>query len=126
MPNEPIGCIFILSIKQNEKLSIVKTINNIEITEKEQQFFQAFESSDFFESGIDSILWDYSVNDLLPYKGKVRSGVISSLSQKELISVYQKERGDIAGTYSLSGKGKEVFCDLFPEYKDQLKPSVSW
>jgi hypothetical protein len=63
--------------------------------------------SDFYENGIDSILWDYSVIENLPYSGKTRSGVISSLEQKNIIWVTKKEKGDIAGTYSLSPEAKK-------------------
>jgi len=85
------------------------------LTEIEKEFFLAFTKSDFFENGLNSIVWDYSVNDLLSYKGKTRSGVISSLSQKNLVVVYQKEKGDIAGTYSLTAEGKELLKSLYPE-----------
>ena len=77
-------------------------------TAKELQFLHAMTQSDFYENGIDSVLWDYSVNDLLPYSGKTRSGVISSLAQKDIISVYKKEKGDIAGTYSLTKHAKSL------------------
>lgn len=92
-----------------------KTANNTagakqttQLTYKELDFIAAFFASDFCEQGEDSIVWDYSVNDFLPYKGKIRSGVISSLEQKDIISVYKKEKGDIAGTYSFTENGKEV------------------
>lgn len=78
-----------------------------ELTEKEIIFLETMTKSDFYENGIDSVLWDYSVNDLLPYQGKIRSGVVSSLSQKGVIHVYQKEKGDIAGTYHLTDEAKQ-------------------
>lgn len=76
------------------------------LTVKEIEFLKAMQASDFYEDGIDSILWDYSVNDLLPYSGKTRSGVVSSLAQKNIIWVTKKEKGDIAGTYCLSPEAK--------------------
>lgn len=75
-------------------------------TEKEIEFLNKMRESDYYENGIDSILWDFSVNDELSYKGKTRSGVVSSLAQKGIISVYRKEKGDNAGTYALTDEAK--------------------
>lgn len=77
-------------------------------TVKELLFLHTMTQSDFYEDGINSVVWDYSVNDDLPYDGKTRSGVISSLAQKNIINVYKKERGDIAGTYSLTNHAKSL------------------
>ena len=77
-------------------------------TVKELLFLHTMTMSDFYENGINSIVWDYSVNDFLPYDGKTRSGVISSLAQKNIIDVYKKGRGDIAGTYSLTEHAKSL------------------
>ncbi|AFF28118.1 gp120 [Sphingomonas phage PAU] len=84
--------------------------NLFSLTEKEIQFLEAFTQSDFFEEGIDSVVWDYSVHDNLPYSGKTRSGVISSLSQKNVLVVSLKEKGEIAGTYHLTKEAKT--CEL--------------
>lgn len=48
--------------------------------------------SDFYENGRNSILWDFSVFDNCSLKGKTRSGVFSSLSQKGLINITEKEK----------------------------------
>ena len=48
--------------------------------------------SDFYERGRDSSVWDYSVYDYCPLKGKTRSGVFSSLSQKGFVCITEKER----------------------------------
>jgi len=77
------------------------------LTEKEQVFLKTMSESDFWENDLDSIVWDYSVNEFLPYKGKTRSGVISSLEQKGVINVTKKEKGDIAGTYYLTDEAKQ-------------------
>lgn len=78
------------------------------LTEKEIQFLTAFGQSDFYEDGLDSILWDYSVNDELQYSGKTVSGVVSSLSQKGILQVCTKEdTGDRFGVYYLTEKAKE-------------------
>lgn len=84
----------------------VEIVYNNELTEKEVTFLKTMSQSDFWENGIDSILWDYSVNEWLPYTGKVRSGVVSSLAQKGIIIVTKKEKGDIARTYSLTEEAK--------------------
>ena len=79
-------------------------------TAKELQFLHTMTQSDFYlyEIGVDSVLWDYSVNELLPYSGKTRSGVISSLAQKDIIVATKKEKGDIAGTYNLTKHAKSL------------------
>ena len=76
------------------------------LTEKEIIFLEEFGKSDFYD-GLDSSPWDYSINDNLPYTGKVRSGVISSLEQKGIILVEKKDKGDIAGFYTLTDKALE-------------------
>lgn len=48
--------------------------------------------SDFYEKGRDSVVWDYSVYDYCPLKGKTRSGVFSSLSQKGFVCITEKEK----------------------------------
>ena len=80
---------------------------NLNLTPKETEFLNEMRKSDFYENGIDSILWDYSVNENLSFSGKTRSGVVSSLTQKNIISVHKKEKGDIAGAYSLTDYAKE-------------------
>jgi hypothetical protein len=79
---------------------------SLNLTDKELIFLKTMTQSDFYENGIDSILWDYSVNDDLPYSGKIRSGVISSLTQKGILGVTKKEKGDIAGMYYLTDEAK--------------------
>lgn len=76
------------------------------LTEKEIIFLQQFGQSDFYD-GIDSSPWDYSVNDDLPYRGKTRSGVISSLEQKGILLVEKKGKGEIAGYYTLSEEAQQ-------------------
>ena len=76
------------------------------LTEKEIIFLEEFGKSDFYD-GLDSSPWDYSINDNLPYTGKVRSGVISSLEQKGIILVEKKGKGDTAGFYTLTDKALE-------------------
>jgi len=46
--------------------------------------------SDYYECGRDSIVWDFSVYDDCPLKGKTRSGVFSSLSQKGIVIITEK------------------------------------
>ena len=59
--------------------------------------------SDFYENGRDSIAWDFSVYDICELKGKTRSGVFSSLSQKGLIVITEKER-----PYIINKNGEKV------------------
>lgn len=80
---------------------------SLNLTVNEKLFLKAFGESDFFESDIESVIWDYSVNDNLPYSGKVRSGVISSLVQKGILGVQKKEKGEIAGVYWIKDEFRE-------------------
>jgi len=91
------------------------------LTFKELQFIQMFFASDFCDDGVDSIIWDYSANDFLPYEGRIRSGVISSLEQKNVIIVTKKDKGDIAGTYSFSEFGKQLLAErnIAPDNVDE-------
>jgi hypothetical protein len=59
----------------NEKLNL---------TEKEIEVIIKITESDFYEYD-NAPVWSFSVYDFLTFKGKVRSGVISSLVQKGLI-----------------------------------------
>jgi hypothetical protein len=77
------------------------TQTTIQLTLKEIQFLECYKQSDYYD-GMENPVWDYSIHDNLPYAGKTRSGVVSSLSQKNIITVYKKERDDIAGTYQLT------------------------
>lgn len=64
-------------------------MSDLFLTEKEKLFIVAFGQSDYFD-GVETKLWDFSVHDYLPYKGKTRSGVVSSLIQKGVISIIDK------------------------------------
>ena len=75
----------------------------MEITKLELQGLQTITRSDFYEQGRDSITWDFSVYDICSLKGKTRSGVFSSLSQKGLIEITEKEK-----TFILNEKGEKV------------------
>jgi hypothetical protein len=75
----------------------------MEITKLELQGLQTITRSDFYEQGRDSITWDFSVYDICSLKGKTRSGVFSSLSQKGLIEIVEKEK-----TFILNEKGEKV------------------
>jgi hypothetical protein len=81
--------------------------NELNLTDKELIFLKAMTKSDFYDRGINSVLWDFSVNEELPYSGKIRSGVVSSLTQKEILVVQKKEKGDTAGMYYLTDVAKQ-------------------
>lgn len=95
------------------------------LTEKEIIFLTEFGRSDFYD-GLDSSPWDYSVNDNLPYTGKVRSGVVSSLEQKGIILVQRKSKGDIAGYYTLTDEALEdtIICNLVDGQKNPIEEPV--
>ena len=73
------------------------------ITEKELVVLHAITVSDFYENGRESIVWDFSVLDDLPLKGKTRSGVIGSLANKGFIWVTEKEK-----RYKINEYGQKV------------------
>jgi predicted transcriptional regulator len=76
---------------------------NQTLTNLELQALKSITYSDFYENGRDSILWDYSVYDCCPFTGKTRSGVFSSLVQKGLIYVQEKEK-----PFRINEKGEKV------------------
>lgn len=101
-------------------------VSRFNLTEKEQTFLKVMGYSNFWENGLDSVPWDYSVNEFLPYVGKVRSGVISSLEQKGVIVVTKKVKGDIAGTYHLTDEAKgdkDVIKLVTRESEDEVAPT---
>ena len=65
---------------------------SIQLTDLELIALKSITQSDFYENGRNSIPWDFSVFDACPLKGKTRSGVFSSLSQKGLINITEKEK----------------------------------
>ena len=75
----------------------------ITITELELIALKSITYSDFYENGRESVVWDFSVYDDCSLKGKTRSGVFSSLSQKGLINITEKEK-----PYVLDENGNKV------------------
>ena len=65
-------------------------MSTINITELEMIGLKSITQADFYENGRKSCPWDFAVFDACPLKGKTRSGVFSSLSQKGLIKIYEK------------------------------------
>ena len=77
--------------------------NTITLTDLELQALRAITESDFYDNGRDSVPWDFSVYECCPFKGKKRSGVFSSLVQKGLIRVQEKEK-----PYYTTADGRKV------------------
>lgn len=75
----------------------------MEITSLELQGLKAITHSDYYENGRDSVLWDFSVYDCCPFKGKTRSGVFSSLAQKGLVNISPAEK-----RFVLDEKGNKI------------------
>jgi len=71
----------------NTNMETTSTLTPLEITA-----LKSITQSDFYENGRNSVLWDYSVYDFCPLKGKTRSGVFSSLSQKGFVIVTEKSK----------------------------------
>jgi len=61
------------------------------LTPNEIQFLKAITYSDFYD-GRKSVVWDFSVLDDFPIKGKSRSGIIGSLAAKGFINVLEKPK----------------------------------
>lgn len=74
------------------------SLTNLEITA-----LKCITQSDFYENGRESIVWDFSVYDYCPLKGKTRSGVFSSLSQKGFVVITEKEK-----PYTINKEGIRV------------------
>jgi hypothetical protein len=64
----------------------------MELTKLELCGLQTITYSDFYENGRESIVWDFSVYDDCPFKGKTRSGVYGSLAKKGLIVITEKSK----------------------------------
>ena len=67
-------------------------MENTKLTPLELQALHSITYSDFYERGRDSILWDFSVYDICTIPKRSRSGVYSSLVQKGIIVITEKER----------------------------------
>ena len=77
--------------------------NEINLTELELIALKSITYSDFYENGRKSCVWDFSVYDDCPLKGRVRSGVYSSLVQKGLIDICLPEK-----QFNINEKGEKV------------------
>jgi len=64
----------------------------VSLTDLEMLALKAITFSDFYENARESICWDFSVYECCELKGKTRSGVYSSLTQKGIIYVTEKEK----------------------------------
>ena len=80
-----------------------ETVPQIHLTDLELIALKSITYSDFYENGRRSIVWDFSVYDDCPLKGKVRSGVYSSLSQKGIVEISLPEK-----KYNINEKGEKI------------------
>ncbi len=64
---------------------------NQQFTPNELKVIKAFTQSDFFD-GFESIIWDFSLLDVLDMAPRTRSGVFSSLQQKEFFTITEKTK----------------------------------
>ena len=62
------------------------------LTPLELTALQTITQSDFYENGRESVVWDFSVYDICSIPKRSRSGVYSSLVQKDLIVISEKEK----------------------------------
>ena len=64
----------------------------INLTEMETIALKTITQSDFYESARESVVWDFSVYDICSISKRSRAGVFSSLVQKGLIFIQEKEK----------------------------------
>ncbi len=65
---------------------------NLNLTERELIALHSITHSDFYEQGRGSIVWDFSVYDICSLPKKSRAGVYSSLVQKGIIFITEKNK----------------------------------
>ena len=65
---------------------------NLNLTEMELVALHSITHSDFYEQGRDSIVWDFSVYDICSLPKRSRAGVYSSLVQKGIIHITEKNK----------------------------------
>ena len=78
-------------------------METMNLTALEKQALETITYSDFYENGRNSILWDFSVYDICTIAKRSRAGVYSSLVQKGLISITERER-----PYTINENGEKV------------------
>lgn len=67
-------------------------MENTKLTPLELQALHSITYSDFYENGRKSIVWDFSVYDGCSIPKRSRAGVYSSLVQKGIIVITERER----------------------------------
>jgi len=64
----------------------------VNLTENELIALKSITHSDFYENGRESCVWDFSVYECNPLRGKTKSGTFGSLGAKGLIEVTAKQK----------------------------------
>jgi hypothetical protein len=67
-------------------------VSTVNLTSNELIALKSITYSDFYENGRESVVWDFSVYDDCPLKGKTKSGTFSSLVQKGLVFTQEAEK----------------------------------
>ena len=81
----------------------------VQLTDMEKQTLHDFTQDDFYESGLDSVLWADNFVDFSSYDSKQTRGILSSLVKKGIIKPISKGR---YGVICLTELGKEVMREL--------------
>ena len=76
---------------------------SVNLTEMEIIALKTITNSDYYESGRESVVWDFSVYDICSIAKRSRAGVFSSLVQKGLIVISEKEK-----PYITDGNGNKT------------------
>ena len=78
-------------------------MENTKLTPLELQALHTITHSDFYENGRQSIVWDFSVYEICSIAKRSRAGVYSSLVQKGIIAITDKER-----PYTTDAEGNKI------------------
>ena len=82
--------------------------SSVELTELEQNMMKSIPADDFFEHGLDSVIWLDCFIDGLDMDSKIARGVLASLIKKGLIVVdIYKENGKNQSTMALTDEGQD-------------------
>ena len=84
-------------------METTKTTTAMYLTPLELEALQTSTCSDYYENGRESVVWDFSVYDICSIAKRSRSGVYSSLVQKGLIVITEKEK-----PYITDGNGNKI------------------
>lgn len=92
-------------------------VGDVRLTPRQVVFLRTMPCDDFYENGVDSVLWVDVFLETLQAKADmgamVAGAMVSTLNEKNLISVgKERKEGKTVAFFSLTDKGKEVMQGL--------------